>query len=412
MRMIWILSPRFAVLSLVVLLAGCSSLLRDPAPSARIADAKIGTFSSVRYLPLQDSKPVGDAIRQAFVNETTENYETLADGSRAYSYLAVSGGGSDGAFGAGLLNGWTEHGDRPHFKFVTGVSTGSLIAPLAFLGSGYDAQLKEAYTTIDAGHIFVLRDMIMLPWAEALADTGPLKQVVAKYVSEDVLDAIAVEHAKGRRLYVATTNLDEEQPVIWDMGAIASSDDPGRLELFRSVLVASASIPTFFPPVLMKVDIDGKAYDEMHVDGGVFFQAFGLGAVVDLPAAIRDAHPDFSGKLVQRLYVLRNGRIDPVPEPVKRGLGSISARAIATLIKVSGINDLYRLYLGSLQDDVEFRYITVPRGDTPLSKEEFNREEMNRKYEMGRKMGVEGIPWQTTPPGYSRHAAPTTATSG
>ncbi len=403
---------RVAALSLVIVLSGCSTLLRDPAPSARMADARIGEFTSIRYTPLADSKPVADAIRQAFVGETPDNYETLPDGGRRYDYLAVSGGGSDGAFGAGLLNGWSAHGDRPKFKFVTGVSTGSLIAPLAFLGSDYDAKLKEAYTTIDAAHVFVLRDMIMLPWAEALADTAPLRQIVAKYVSEDVLDAIAAEHAKGRRLYVATTNLDEEQPVIWDMGAIASSKNPGRLALFREILVASSSIPAFFPPVLMKVTIDGKIYDEMHVDGGVFFQAFGVGAVVDLPAAIRDANPDFSGQIEQRLYVIRNGRIDAVPSPVARGLGSISARAIATLIKVSGINDLYRLYLGSLQDDVEFRYVTIPRGDQPLTTEEFNKEEMNRKFEMGRKMGIEGIPWQSTPPGYSTPEAPTTVTSG
>ena len=369
-------------------------------------DARVAGFETIRYLPIQNPASVQETVTRAFMTETDDNYDVGADGSHIYSYLSISGGGSDGAFSAGLLNGWTEKGDRPRFKIVTGVSTGSLIAPLAFLGPEYDQEMKEAYTTVGAEHIFILHDLITLPWQDALADTQPLQDLVATYVDDAMLDRIAVEHAKGRRLYVATTNLDEEQPVIWDMGAIASSKAPDRLVLFRKVLVASASIPAFFPPTMLSVELDGKKYDEMHVDGGVFFQAFAIAAFADLRTLTRQAHADFSGTITQRLYVIRNGRTGPEPKPVARSLGGISSQAINTMIKVSGVNDLFRLYLASLSDDMEFRYVMIPDEYVPLSTEEFNKDEMNQQFNLGRKMALDGIPWRTTPPYFVPDPAP------
>jgi hypothetical protein len=361
----------------------------------------IAGYEDIRYLPLTDPEHLRAGIRAAYLNETPESYETLPDGSRRYDYLAISGGGSDGAFGTGILNGWTAHGDRPLFKVVTGVSTGALIAPLAFLGPAYDPQLKEAYTTVDAARIFVVRRFISMLWEDAVADNKPLRDLVAHYMTADVLDAIAKEHAKGRRLYVASTNMDREEPVIWDLGAIASSKDPGRLELFRSILVASSAIPSVFPPVLVKVKLNGKTYDEMHSDGGVFFQSFFIGSLVHLPALVHEAHPDFTGNVAQRLFVIRNGSISPERKQITRGLGSISARAIGTLLKVSGINDLYRLYLSTRDDKIEFRYVSLPADYVRTTEKQFNKEEMNRQYELGYRLGVEGIPWQTLPPGYA-----------
>ncbi len=163
----------------------------------------------------------GKASSDLSRRKRAENYTTGPGGERVYNYLAVSGGGSDGAFGAGLINGWTENGSRPHFKIVTGVSTGALIAPFAFLGSDYDDELKASYTTVDSNRIFIPRGILPLLWSEAMASTEPLEELISTYMTEDVIDAIAAEHAKGRRLYVASTNLDAEQPVIWDMGAIA-----------------------------------------------------------------------------------------------------------------------------------------------------------------------------------------------
>jgi len=388
---------------LAVSLAACSTLLRNPVPLDAQDDPAIPGYSDIRYFPLTKAEPVQKTIREAFLTETPDSYETMPDGSHVYSYLAVSGGGSDGAFGTGILNGWSAKGDRPKFKVVTGVSTGALIAPFAFLGSAYDPQIKEAYTTVNPDRIYVVRRLISILWHESLADNKPLKDLVSTFITPPVLDAIAAEHAKGRRLYVASTDMDREEPVIWDLGAIASSKDPTRLELFRTVLVASASIPAVFPPTMVKVMFDGKSYDEMHCDGGVFFEAFSIGSLVDLSALIQQAHPDFTGKVVQRLYVIRNGSTTPDRKHIKRGLGSISGRAIATLLKMSGINDLYRLYLSSLHDKVEFRYVSLPPDYVRTTDEEFNEAEMNRQYELGYQLAIDGIPWKTLPPGYVLH---------
>lgn len=381
--------------------AGCSSIPRQPAPIDSIQEAQIPGFSNIRYLPFTNPQPARDSLRQAFLTETPDNYQPQPDGSRVYSYLCVSGGGSDGAFGAGILNGWSKAGGRPVFKVVTGVSTGALIAPFAFIGPAYDDQLEKSYTTIDADRIFLAHSLLSLLWSESLTDTRPLKDLVAANIDAKLLDAIAAEHAKGRRLFVATSDLDAEQPVLWDLGAIASSKNPERLGLFRKILVASASIPTVFPPVMIDVQVNGKKYDEMHVDGGVFFQSFFIGSMVNTSTLIKAAHPDFSGKVIQRLYVIRNGRVTPEREPVERGLTSITIRSIGTMLKVSGINDLYRLYLSTTQSNIEFRYIAIPREYKSGTEEQFNKAEMINQYQFGENLALKGIPWLTAPPGYA-----------
>ncbi len=391
------------IVASAVLLCACSSLPRQDAAQVPFAQSKVGDFTTfrIRYSPFEDGDVLRATIKQAFMEETPENYSIGPNGEHVYNYLSISGGGSDGAFGAGLLNGWSETGDRPQFKVVTGVSTGALIAPLAFLGSAYDKELKESYTTIDASHIFVMRGLLPMLWSESATSTKPLQDLIGTYISEKVLDAIAAEYKKGRRLYVASTNIDAEQPIIWDMGAIAASGKASRLELFRKVLLASASIPSLFPPVLIDVNVNGKKYQEMHVDGGVFFQSFSIAAMVDLPTVIRAAHPEFTGEIQQNLYVLRNGWVTPTFQQVDRNIMSIAQRSIMSMFKVSGINDLWRLYLGAKDDQVAFHYIAFPAEYVPSALEQFNKEEMNREYEYGRKIALDGIKWLTVPPGYA-----------
>jgi predicted acylesterase/phospholipase RssA len=385
------------------ILCACSSLPRLDAAQVPFAQSKVGDFttSRIRYSPFEDADVLRANIEQAFMEETPESYSIGPNGEHIYNYLSISGGGSDGAFGAGLLNGWSETGDRPQFKVVTGVSTGALIAPLAFLGSDFDQALKESYTTIDASHIFVMRGLLPMLWSESATSTKPLQDLISTYISEHVLDLIAAEYKKGRRLYVASTNIDAEQPIIWDMGAIAASGKPDRLELFRKVLLASASIPSLFPPVLIDVNVNGKKYQEMHVDGGVFFQSFSISSVVDLPTVIRAAHPEFKGEVKQNLYVLRNGWVTPTFQQVDRSIMSISQRAILSMFKVSGINDLWRLYLGAKDDNVAFYYTAIPAEYVPSTTDQFNKEEMNREYDYGRKVALDGIKWLTVPPGYA-----------
>jgi hypothetical protein len=387
-----------AIFSLIVLTA-CADLTRQPQPLDK-PPGEVTGFEHIRYHPFDPMVPTLPDLVDAYKKETPDNYTIDADGQPVYDYLAVSGGGSAGAFGSGILNGWTKEGTRPKFKVVTGVSTGALIAPFAFLGPDYDAQLKDAYTTIDPSKVFFLRDWLSLLWHESVTDNAPFKVLIAKHVDDKMLDKIAVEHANGRRLYVLTTDLDREQPVVWDMGAIASSKSMDRLKLFRQVLLASTSIPVVFPPVFIDVTIDGKKRDEMHVDGGVFMQSFFIGNMLNLTKMAADAHPEWKKRAIQRLHVIRNGRIDPVATEMKRGIGSIASRAIATLMKVSGVNDLYRLYLGQTTGELELYFVAFPVGYQALSTEEFNQAEMIQEYNLGYKMGSEGVPWQRLPPGY------------
>jgi predicted patatin/cPLA2 family phospholipase len=386
-------------LLLIFALGGCGTLLRQPAPTDR-APPTLEGFSDVRYYPFRPPPPA--SVGDAYLNEPADAYQQEGD-TLVYNYLAISGGGSDGAFGAGLLKGWAQSGKRPKFKFVTGVSTGALIAPFAFLGPDYDETLKEAYTTVDARRLYLARGLLSLLWEESLTDNKPFREMIAKYVDDKVLARVAEEHKKGRRLYVLTTDLDREEPVVWDMGAIATSNNPARLGLFRQVILASASIPVFFPPVLINVKIDGAERDELHVDGGVFAQSFFVGNQIDLRAMERRAHPQWAGrKITHRLYVIRNGRLDPQPRKVDRSLGSISSYAIDTMLKASGVNDLYRLYLGDAAGELELRYVAIPRDYMPSSLEEFNQAEMVQQYKLGLSMGEKGIPWQRTPPGYQK----------
>lgn len=400
------LAPLLTVLAGTALLCGCSTLTREPPAAPPLARVTVQDFdtSHIRFAPFEEGDAIRKSVEAAYLHESPDSYDIGADGAHVYNYLAVSGGGSDGAFGAGVLNGWSETGTRPRFKIVTGVSTGALIAPFAFLGPDYDDELKASYTTVESEHIFALRGILPLLWSEAVASTAPLEELIGTYINEKVLDAIATEHAKGRRLYVASTNLDAEQPVIWDMGAIAASGKRDRVALFRKVLLASASIPSIFPPVLIDVTLDGQKYEEMHVDGGVFFQSFFVASAIDLPATIRAAHPDFKGRVEQNLYVLRNSWVTPTFQHVNRGLSSITVRAVLSMFKVSGINDLWRLYLSARDDDVTFRYIAIPADYVPSTTQQFNKTEMNREFDYGRKMALDGIAWMTSPPGYAAPA--------
>ena len=228
------------------------------------------------------------------------------------NYLPLSGGGEDGAFGAGLLNGWSAAGTRPKFDVVTGVSTGSLIAPFAFLGSDYDAILKEAYTTIstaDIARVNVLFAAVGL--APSISSNALFEKLIARYMTKQVLNAIAQEYRKGRALFVGTTDLDAQRAVIWNIGAIADSGRPDALELARRIIMASASIPGVFPPVRMKVTVDGKVYDELHVDGGVTRQVFLFPPGYD-PKLVDEA---IGWKPRRRAFIIQDARVGPNIRP-------------------------------------------------------------------------------------------------
>ncbi len=314
----------------------------------------------------------------------------------AHNYLAISGGGANGAFGAGLLLGWTEKGDRPEFSIVTGVSTGALTAPFAFLGSGYDEQLKAVYTTMSTKDILKIRSKLKILTGDSAASSEALQKLLVNYIDQDIMEAIALEHLKGRRLLIGTVNLDAGRPVIWNIGEIAASGNPNALDLIRDVLLASASIPGVFPPVFVEVQSNGVTYDEMHVDGGTASQVFIYPTGVDLSEIIEKLEVEG----MPSAYIIRNSRLEPEWEPVEPKLRHIALRTTDTLIMNQGYGDLYRIYLRNQQDGVDFNLAFIPDEFNMKAKEAFDPEYMGKLFDLGYQMGKQGYPWKKNPPGF------------
>jgi predicted acylesterase/phospholipase RssA len=312
-------------------------------------------------------------------------------------FLAISGGGENGAFGAGLLVGWTATGNRPTFKIVTGVSTGALIAPFAFLGPAYDAQLRDIYTTMNGHDVLKARWFAAALWDDAMADNEPLHRTVAKVVDQGMLDAIAVEYAKGRLLLIGTTDLDARRPVIWNIGKLAASGNPRALDLFRIILVASAAVPGAFPPTMINVSVDGKTYQEMHVDGGATTQVFVYPPNVNVAELSRTHNVTRQ----RRVYVIRNARLDPEWAQVDRQTLSIAERAVSSLIQTQGVGDIYRIYLQTQRDHIDFNLAYIPSDFNVPLPQPFDTHFMNELFKVGYSFGSKGYPWAKLPPGYT-----------
>ncbi len=387
-----------------LLVQGCASAPPRHAavPSELTAKAEIPGMPGVRYVGFGDMTELSRVALDALRREQEIFVKQGGKGSLPpVAFLAVSGGGDNGAYTAGLLNGWTAAGTRPEFKLVTGISTGALIAPFAFLGPKYDATLKEVYTTISPKDVLVPRSVIAGFMSDAMADNAPLWALTRKSVTADLLKEIAAEYAKGRFLLVATADLDARRGIIWDMGKIASYGTPQALDLFVSVMLASASIPVGFPPTMIDVEAGGKRYQEMHVDGGIMAQVF----VYPISIRIEEAAAAIGVTRERKVYIIRNARLDPDWANVERSTMSIAGRAIASLIHSQGIGDLYRIYAAAERDGVDFNLTFIPSSFNFPHKEEFDNEYMRKLYDVGYDQGVKGVPWAKTPPGFTAPAA-------
>ncbi len=310
------------------------------------------------------------------------------------NFLAISGGGQDGAFGAGLLNGWTETGRRPEFQIVTGVSTGALSAPFVFLGPDYDDELKEVYTTKSTADLVEVRPWTVIATGDAALDNDKLRGVIAHYVDDEMIRRLAEEYRRGRRLFVGTTNLDAGRPVIWNITAMAASDYPNKRKLIVDVLLASAAIPGAFPPVLVEVEVDGKTYDELHVDGGAVTQVFVYPTSLDFAQVLErlEVSEPFN------IYVIRNSKLKPDWKPVEAGIFEITATAISSLIRTQGLGDLSSIYLLAQRDGGRFRLSYVPDDFDVESDEMFDLDYMKALYEVGFDLGRQGGRWEDQPP--------------
>ncbi len=397
----------------IIFFQGCATTqVRNPLPAKLEDQVQMAGFPNVRSWADMPSQALNESAVESIKQEIAAF--GLDNIKKPATYLVLSGGGENGAFGAGVLCGWTAAGNRPNFKLVTGISTGSLIAPFAFLGPEYDSQLKTVYTTVTDNDIFQKKSTLTAFWRQSLYDTKPLADLIAKNIDEKVLAAVASEHKKGRRLLVGTTQLDAQRLVIWDMGAIAASGNPEALDLFRKILLASASMPAIFPPVYITVTADGKQYDEMHVDGGTISEQIlydnALLPMTQHEKAITSIvkNEKLVSELVHRqriVYIIRNDEVKPEWADVKPRIGNIAGRAISTLVKTHGDGDLYRIYVLALRDGIDYNLASIPIDFDVPSQGMFDPEFMQKLFNLGYEMARNGYPWEKYPPGYEPEAA-------
>lgn len=365
------------ICSIVLLTGGCATISpRNVPPQANAGQMDVEGFHNIRFW--------GDGPAPAF------EMVAMADSpSRVLNFLAISGGAEDGAFGAGLLVGWGDAATRPNFDMVTGISSGALIAPFVFLGRERDGQLREIFTKYGRKDIYSYNVNGLID-GSALTDDTPLVHLIENYVDDAFLQEVARERAKGRILLIGTTNLDTQRPVLWDMGRIAMSTNPDAIVLFRKILLASATLPGVFPPVRIQVRVAGKDYDELHVDGGVTRQVFLAPLIFSFAAG-----NEKPGRAVtrRRLYVIKNGRIDPEWKPVSENVMSITTRSIDTLIKNQGIGDLYRIYSICQRDGIDFNLASIPPDFREVRKGPFDAAYMNALFDRGYALARHNYSW-------------------
>jgi predicted acylesterase/phospholipase RssA len=384
-----------SIACLVLFLHACAST-RNPLPESLLDQAVVPGGSTARMWGDELPADIGSRIELM-------NQQFGRDGERnvfdnPVTYLALSGGGANGAFGAGVLKGWTESGERPEMVIVSGISTGALIAPYAFLGSDYDDDLERLYTGLATTDLTARRSLIRGAFGDAFYDTRRLKDLLRWEIDEIMILEIAREYNRGRRLLIGTTNLDAQRPVIWNIGAIAQVGTKEANQLIRDIILASASIPGVFPPVRINVKVGEEVYDEVHVDGGVSTQVFIYPSQVDLRrAAIEVAGISNED---QTIYVIRNGYLDARWSEVNLKLSSILLSSLDTIIRMQGLGDLYRIYLGAVRDKATFKLAYIPDDFEFESSELFDPEYMSALFDLGYEQARNGYEWASSPPGF------------
>jgi len=360
----------------------------QPAPAAVASDHAPKLPARTPFTAAEEGAAVIPGIPDArFWGDSTEDFERALP-PHPGPWLILSTGGADGAFGAGLLNGLSAAGNRPDYAVVTGVSTGALMAPFVFAGARYDAALKAVYTQTTAADIFEVGGT-----GESFLDTWPLRDFIAKQITPALLNDIAAGYRSGRRLFIVTSNLDAGRPVVWNMGAIAAHGGDDALKLFRSVLLASGSIPGAFPPVLIDVEANGKRFAEMHVDGGVGGQFFVA------PPALLESTSDFKIPATA-LYIIINSALQPDFEVVERNTPTILSQSVSMAIKADLRNLIDRTYVAAKHSGSSFNVATIPPNFSAPSRGAFDPNYMKALFNVGYNQGKSGTPFSAAPPPY------------
>lgn len=385
------------MLMIALALSGCATVMtRNGIPSAKLAEtAEIPGMSGVRFWGDEvPTDPIAEVRRRTAHMPPVARHAKTVNGRKLVDTLALSGGGSDGAFGAGVLAGWTKRGDRPEFQVVTGVSAGAIIAPFAFLGPSEDEKLHTIWTQYKQDQVVTPEIFSGLFGGPALASTEPLQNLIAYYVDRKFLDRVAAQYKRGRVLLVLTTNLDAQRPVVWNMGEIALNRSPEATELFRKVILASAAIPAAFPPVKIEVEAGGRSYDELHVDGGTTREVF----VSPVEAPLKAFDVLYDKPPIRRFFIIKNGKATPEQEVVKPTTLQIAGRSISTLIKSQNQGEVYHIYRVALDAGADFNFLAVPPSFDYKTKEIYDPKYQAALYAEGAKVGRRGI-WLKHPPG-------------
>ena len=347
---------------------------------------------AARLIEVGEPAEVAPRVQQ---QQQSEIRTVSASASEPSNVLVLSGGGANGAYPAGVLNGWTAAGNRPQFDVVTGISTGALMAPFVFLGSEYDDLLKRNYTESRDRDIFTRRWLPALIYADSLADSAPLRKRIANEITPQVLKQIAEAHRDGRRLYVGTTDLDTKRLVVWDLGAIADGNDPNKLELFRDVLLASASVPGLLPPVEIDIDVEGERHAELHVDGGVAASLFLQPAMLGMSASDPD---EAKVRDDLNVYVIVAGQLRLPRRRVQRKLSAVIEESVGGVLQSQMNGDLLKTYLLSRWAGATFALTAVPREMaeefSPLA---FDPRSMQKLFDVGYKHAASKAGWQNAP---------------
>ncbi|MEM0921680.1 MAG: patatin-like phospholipase family protein [Pseudomonadota bacterium] len=373
-------------------LSACVGVRPFPAPAPALSEiAHPEGFRDMRFhsLDRQEEVDAEISLMRSQIAARIESEKEVPNGG-VYDALVLSGGGPDGAFGAGLLNGWTKAGDRPEFSLVTGISTGALIAPFAFLGPEFDPALKRFYTETRTEDLVAFAVLKGLLGAAGLTDTTPIRDILRREITPVFVARIAAEHFKGRRLWVGTTNLDSQRPVIWDIGAIAATARPDAPRLIRNILLASASIPGAFPPVIFQVQAEGERFSEMHVDGGVTRQLF----LFPIDTSVITEAPTSEILQAGTVYTIRNSKLGPEYAQTEPGIVQIAARSVQTLLKAGGISDIEVVRKQAQDANFDVKVIAVPDSFNAPSEELFDVNYMRALYDVGETMALDGIPWE------------------
>ena len=372
---------------LMMALSACSGVDRsDQAPPK-------DSYKAFYPVGFPDTRLIGEPSKDDIdrsIKVFQDNFRVTSRGGKPLNILALSSGGSDGAFGAGVMNGWTKSGTRPEFDIVTGVSTGSLIAPFAFLGPEFDENLRRLYTETSTNDLILTQFFAGVFKGQSLFNTTPLRKIIQRELSDAVIGRIADAHEAGRRLYIGTTHLDAAEPVIWDIGQIASYRNRPANELVRDLIWASAAIPIAFTPVDITVTDGRSIRRELHVDGGITKQVFAYPPEVPMGKILRRL--GLSGR-DNRIWLIHNNPVKPAYEAQKTGIITMAGRSIDTLIASQSIGDIKEVAALATRDGFSMRIMLIPQDFYAESNEFFDKAYMQELYEVGEEMGANPTSW-------------------